>query len=131
MRPEPMGQPTRGMASRGMLTVASYVLWLVSAVLGLAGIFTIRRLAEVVLALALSGGGEGAGKWFGPALIVVTVVAGLALLVLLMVWEDRYRRASLDGFRSLLRRFGWVTALEAGVIGGSVLLTLLLLQLSL
>jgi hypothetical protein len=129
MRPEPIGSPTRGLASRGLLAAAVYALWFVSAALGLAVIFAVRRLAEAVLVVALAGGGAEAGKWVGPLLIVVTVVAGLVLLVLILVWEERYRKASLGGFRPLLRRFGAVTAGEVGTIVGAVLLSLVLLRI--
>lgn len=96
--------------------VVSYGAWFVAVALGIANLFALRRLIELGVALVLSRLADGSTKWYSPTVIVATIVLGLGLAVLLLLWEDRFRRAAEVGLRRLAYHFARVAAAELIVL---------------
>jgi len=88
-----------------------YLLWLISAALGVADLFVARTVLRAV-AFAL-----GADQWSLPAIEKFGLLAlGLLWLALVYVCEDLYQKADAVGMGRLVRRFAWVTGIEVGFL---------------
>ena len=88
-----------------------YLLWLVSAALGVADLLVARTLLRAV-AFEL-----GADPFSLPAIEKFGVLAlGLLWLALVYVCEARYRKDAAVGMSRLLWRFAWVTGIEVGFL---------------
>lgn len=99
-----------------------YLLWLMSAALGVADLFVARTLLRA-MAVAL-----GADQWSLPAIEKFAFLAlGLLWLALVYVCEAVYQRDAAVGMGRLVRRFAWVTGIEVGfLILANVVLWLIL-----
>ncbi len=90
---------------------APYLLWLISAALGVVDLLVARTLLRAV-AFAL-----GADQWLLPAIEKFGFLAlGLIWLALVYVCEALYQKDAGMGMSQLLRRFAWVTGVEAGFL---------------
>lgn len=89
----------------------SYLLWLISATLGVADLLVARTVLRVV-ALKL-----GADRWSLPAIEKFGISAlGIFWLALVYVCEARYQKDAAVGMDRLVRRFAWVTGFEVGFL---------------
>jgi hypothetical protein len=89
----------------------SYLLWLISAALGVADLLVARTLLRAV-AFEL-----GADRWSLPAIDKFGFVAlGIVWLALVYVCEARYQKDAAVGMDRLVRRFAWVTGFEVGFL---------------
>jgi hypothetical protein len=92
-------------------TGGSYLLWLISAALGVADMLVARTVLRAV-ALEL-----GADRWSLPAIEKFGILAlGIVWLALVYVCEARYEKDAAIGMDRLLRRFAWVTGFEVGFL---------------
>lgn len=100
----------------------SYILWLISAALGLVDILAFRTVVRVV-AFRL-----GADRWSLPAIDkFVFLGLGIAWLVLIYICEHLYQQDAAIGMSRLVRRFAWVTGIEVGILVLAFILPLLIL----
>ena len=89
----------------------SYLLWLISAALGVADMLVARTVLRAV-ALKL-----GADRWSLPAIEKFGILAlGIVWLALVYVCEARYQKDAAVGMDRLVRRFAWVTGVEIGFL---------------
>ncbi|MGA9349406.1 MAG: hypothetical protein WBW48_11470 [Anaerolineae bacterium] len=88
-----------------------YLLWLISAALGVADLLVSRTVLRAV-AFAL-----GADRWSLPAIEKFGFLAlGLLWLALVYVCEAIYEKDAAVGMGQLVRRFAWVTGVEVGFL---------------
>jgi len=88
-----------------------YLLWLMSAALGVADLFVARTLLRAV-AVAL-----GADQWSLPAIEKFGFLAlGILWLALVYVCEALYQKDAAVSMGRLVRRFAWVTGIEVGFL---------------
>lgn len=100
---------------------ASYVLWLVTAALGVVDILIARRLLlESAVALNVNPWAHSAIDKFG------LVILGIGWLILTYAAEAYYRKAVAENIRKLLRYFAVVTVSQIAFGGLAILATLLL-----
>lgn len=98
----------------------SYLLWLISAGLGLVDVLAARGMLRG-LAVRL-----GATRWSLPIIDKFTFIAlAIIWVVLILLCESYYQKASIVGIGCLMRRFFRVLAVELGCLALVVLLTLL------
>lgn len=100
---------------------ACYVLWFVTAAVGIACILIARRLLlEIAIALNVNPWTHGAIDKFG------LVILGIGWLILTWVVEAYYRKAAAENIRKLLRYFAVVTVSQIAFGGLAYLVTFLL-----
>jgi len=88
-----------------------YLLWLISAALGVADLLVARTLLRAV-AFAL-----GADRWSLPAIERFGFLAfGIFWLALVYVCEAIYEKDAAVGMGRLVRRFAWVAGFEVGFL---------------
>lgn len=88
-----------------------YLLWLISAALGVADLLVARTLLRAV-AFAL-----GADRWSLPSIEKFGFLAlGLLWLVMVYVVEALYQKDAAVGMGRLMRRFAWVTGIEVAFL---------------
>lgn len=114
-RPEP------SQTARAASAVAVYLLWLVTAALGILDVLVARTL---ILEIAHS---SGLNPWaFAAVDKFGLILLGVGWIILVYLWEARYRKAARQSSRQLLQSFAVATAIQA-VFGIVVLLVALLL----
>lgn len=100
---------------------ACYVLWFVTAALGIVDILLARSLLlEIAIALHVNPWTHSAIDKFG------LVILGIGWLILTWVVEAYYRKAAAENIRKLLRYFAVVTVSQIAFGGLAFLATLLL-----
>ncbi len=105
-----------------ILGAASYILWLVTAALGIVDLLLTRGLIlEIARALDVNPWAHGAIDKFG------LLILGIGWLILTYTAEAYYRRSAGVSLRKLLRSFGLVTVIQAACGGLAVLTTLLII----
>jgi hypothetical protein len=88
-----------------------YLLWLVSAALGVADLLVARTV------LGAAAFELGADRWSLPAIEKFGFLAlGIVWLVLVYVCEALYQKDAAVGMGRLVRRFAWVTSIEVGFL---------------
>jgi hypothetical protein len=101
---------------------ASYVLWFVTAALGIVDVLIVRRLLlEIALVLDVNPWAYGAVDKFG------LLILGIGWLILTYGAEAYYRRAAAISLHKLLRSFGLVTGTQILFGGLAMLVTLILI----
>ena len=100
---------------------ACYILWIVTAALGIMDILLARRLLlEIAIALHVNPWAHSAIDKFG------LVILGIGWLILTWVVEAYYRKATAENVRKLLRYFAVVTVSQIAFGGLAFFVTLLL-----
>ncbi len=103
-------------------SAASYVLWFISAALGILDILIARGLLlETANTLSVNPWTQGAIDKFG------LLVLGVGWLVLTYAAEAYYRKAAAENMRKLLRYFILVTGTQIAFGGLAWLATILLI----
>jgi hypothetical protein len=103
MEPRPEPSP----AVQAVSAVAVYLLWLVTAALGILDILLARTLVlEIAHASGLNPWAFGAVDKFG------LIILGVGWIILVYLWEARYRKAAAKGSRRLLRSFALATGTQ-------------------
>lgn len=88
-----------------------YLLWLISAALGVADMLVARIVLRAV-AFEL-----GADRWSLSAIEKFGFLAlGIVWLALVYVCEARYQKDAAVGMGRLVRRFAWVMGIEVGFL---------------
>jgi hypothetical protein len=103
MDPRPEPSPV----AQAMSAVAVYLLWLVTAALGIADVLAARTLIlEIAHASGLNPWAFGAVDKFG------LIILGVGWIIWVYLWEARYRKAARTSSRNLLRSFGLATLIQ-------------------
>ena len=108
--------------SQVIFGIASYVLWLVTAALGIVGILIGRGLLmEIAYALGVNPWTRSAIDKFG------VIILGVGWLILTYTAEAYYRKAAGVNIYELLRCFAAVTGSQIALGGLAFVTTLLLI----
>jgi hypothetical protein len=109
-------KPDRGPVGQVTFAAASYVLWLITAAVGILTLLVARRLLlEIAYALNVNPWAHGAIDKFG--LLIFAVV----WIVLTYGTEAYYRKAASVSLRELLRRFVILTGTQVVFVGLALL----------
>jgi hypothetical protein len=114
-------KPDRSLFLQITSGAACYILWFVTAALGIGDILLARNLLlEIAIALHVNPWTHGAIDKFG------LIILGIGWLILTWVVEAYYRKAAGENIRKLLRYFA-VVSLSQIIFGGlAVFVTFLL-----
>jgi hypothetical protein len=115
-------KPDRAPYIDAVLGAASYILWFITAALGILDVLIIRRLLlEIALVLDVNPWAYGAVDKFG------LLILGIGWIILTYGAEAYFRRAAAISLHKLLRSFGLVTGTQILFGGLAMLVTLILI----
>jgi len=114
-------KPDRGPVGQVTFAAASYVLWLITAAVGILTLLVARQLIlEIAYALNVNPWAHGAIDKFG--LLIFAIV----WIILTYGTEAYYSKAAAVSLRKLLRRFALMTGTQVAFIGLALLAITLL-----